>query len=159
MSKWLFQRSSLVIIQLYHKSGRFDLLLSLDVTHWPVWLKTFVNVSKVMSYYNCALCLAFQMRQDQAQWRASMTLWTLTLCLRRPRGVYTADTPYWQLSDPHSWATSQPQPRLLLMFTFSNIEIGETKLDLLIEAGVLLGHEDETEKWNNNRKKCVDVKH
>lgn len=68
------------------------------------------------------------MRQDQAQWRASMTLWTLTLCLRRPRGVSTADTPYWQLSNPHSWATSQPQPRLHIMFTFLNTDIGEKKI-------------------------------
>lgn len=138
---------------------------------WSLWLititrhytmtcltQTFINVCKVMFYCNCALCLAAQMRQDQAQWRASMMLWTLTLCLRRPRGVYTADTPYWQLSDPRSWATSQPQPRLHLMFTYLNIEIGEKKLDLLFEAGVLLRHEDESEKWNNNRK-CVDVKH
>lgn len=103
----------------------WSLWLYTDITQWPVWLKTFRNVCKVTFYWNCALCLAPQMRQDQAQWRASMTLWTLTLCLRRLRGVYTADTPYWQLSDPRSWATSQPQPKLHLMFTYLNIEIGK----------------------------------
>lgn len=48
ISKWLIQRASLVIIQLYHKSGCFDLLLA--ITQWPVWLKTFINVTEVISY-------------------------------------------------------------------------------------------------------------
>lgn len=128
--------------------------------HYTVWLKTFRNVCKVMLYWNCALCLAPQMRQDQAQWRASMTLWTLTLCLRRLRGVYTADTPYWQLSDPRSWATSQPQPKLHLMFTYLNIEIGKKKnWTFLLRPGRCWGLSTKPEKWNNDRKKCVDVEH
>lgn len=129
--KWLMQKSFffLVTVQLYPGISLVTYYSLITITRLytvTCVTQTLINVCKVISYFlSCALCLSVQMRQDQAQWRASMTLWTLTLCLRRPRGVYTADMPYWQLSNPLSWATSRPQPRLHLMFTYLNTEMGK----------------------------------